>query len=201
MPIRDCVVVAVEGTHASGKTTLVHALTSHLRQHSINAECTGEPARYSPFIEEIVVHNRGGFDLTTELDLFAAQITTQLRASRHHSVLVTDKTIANVVAYARLLLPGTHTAALDAMAGLCRAVAGMYDAVFYCSDTFNPRQAGDRFRDKVADQQNDVDQALRKMCAEVAIPLIDVPPGMDTARRVAWISAKLTEKGLLQTLV
>ena len=30
--IRNC--VAVEGTHASGKTTLVHALTSHLRERS-----------------------------------------------------------------------------------------------------------------------------------------------------------------------
>jgi len=25
MPIRDCVVIAIDGTHASGKTTLLHA--------------------------------------------------------------------------------------------------------------------------------------------------------------------------------
>jgi hypothetical protein len=29
MSVNGCVVVAIEGTHAAGKTTLVHALTAH----------------------------------------------------------------------------------------------------------------------------------------------------------------------------
>lgn len=201
MPIRDCVIIAVEGTHASGKTTLVHALTSHLRAASIHAECTNEPARYSPFMEEIVLHGKGSFDWAAELDVFAAQLTTQLRAARHHTVLITDKTLANVLAYARLLLPGDDEPVLEAMAGMCRAVSGMYDAVFYCSDTFDPRQRGDGFRDKVADRQNDVDESLRTTCAEVGISLIDVPQGLDTAARVAWISWRLAEKKLIDALI
>lgn len=201
MPIRDCVVIAVEGTHAAGKTTLVHALTSHLRERGINAECTGEPARTSPFIEEIVLHNKGVFDLVTELDLFAAQLTAQLRAARNHSVLVTDKTIANVVAYARLLLPAQHTDVLTTMAELCRGVAGLYDVVYYCCDTFDPRQRGDAFRDKVAEQQRDVDAALRKTCAQATMSLTDLPQGMDTLHRVTWISRHLAENGLLTALL
>ena len=39
-----------------------------------------EPARRSPFIEEIAVHNKAAFDLETEVDLFAAQLSAQLRA-------------------------------------------------------------------------------------------------------------------------
>jgi uridine kinase len=29
--VRGCVLAGIEGTHASGKTTLVHALTAHYR--------------------------------------------------------------------------------------------------------------------------------------------------------------------------
>ncbi len=35
--LRDCVVIAVEGTHASGKTTLAHALAAHYRERGIHA--------------------------------------------------------------------------------------------------------------------------------------------------------------------
>jgi len=198
--IRNCVVVAVEGTHASGKTTLVHALTSHLRERSVHTACTGEPARHSPFMEEIVIYGRGEFDLVAEFDLLGAQLTTQLRAARHQQLLVTDKTLANVVAYARLFLREADASAVDAMAGLCRAVAGMYDAVFYTSDVFDPRAGGDTFRARVADRQHEVDHALREACADAGLPLICVPTWLSTAQRVEWISAQLTERQLLPAL-
>ncbi len=57
--LRDCVVIAVEGTHASGKTTLAHALAAHYRERGIHAATVEEPARHSPFVEEIVVHGKG----------------------------------------------------------------------------------------------------------------------------------------------
>jgi thymidylate kinase len=85
MPIRDCAVIAIEGTQAARKTTLVHALTSHYREKAVNAACTGEPARTSPFMEAIVLHGKGGFDLVAELDLFAQQLTVPLRTARNHS--------------------------------------------------------------------------------------------------------------------
>src|SRR5690242_18457176 len=84
MPIRDCKVIAVEGTHASGKTTLMHALTGYYRERGVHATCIDEPARSSPFMEEIVLHGKGEFDLITELDTFAQQLSSQLRAARHH---------------------------------------------------------------------------------------------------------------------
>jgi len=59
MSVRGCVVVAIEGTHASGKTTLVHALTALYRARGVLVDCTGEPARTSPFIEETVIHGKG----------------------------------------------------------------------------------------------------------------------------------------------
>jgi thymidylate kinase len=101
MTIRDCRVAAIDGTHASGKTTLIHALTAHYRRQGVNVVAMGEPARASPFMEEIVIHGRGIFDLAAEVDVFAAHLRYQLRTARNHQLLIADKTIINVLAYAQ----------------------------------------------------------------------------------------------------
>jgi thymidylate kinase len=109
--LRDCIVIAIEGTHASGKTTLTHALAAHYREQGIHVATVEEPARHSPFIEEIVVHGKGQFDLETEVDLFGAMLSAQLRAARQHTMIIADKTIANVMAYAWIVLqtpPGSR---------------------------------------------------------------------------------------------
>jgi thymidylate kinase len=146
--LRDWVVLALEGTHASGKTTLTHALAAYYRERGIHVATVEEPARHSPFIEEIVVHGKGAFDLETEVDLFAAQLPAQLRAARQHTMIIADKTIANVMAYAWLVLqtpPGSREAAVqEAMKAFCEAWAPVYDAVFYCCDRFRAPRPGRR---------------------------------------------------------
>jgi AAA domain len=192
--VRGCLLVGVEGAHAAGKTTVVHALTAHYRQHGVLVDCTGEPARTSPFIEETVIHGKGAFDLACEVDLFAAHLSTTLRAARHHTLLICDKTVVNVLAYARLVLAapaGSHDArVLDAMAGLLRTWAPhTYDAVFYLPDRYD--HPADPMRAKVAHLQAETAQAVRDTCADVGLPLIDVPAGLDTAARVAWIARRV----------
>jgi hypothetical protein len=192
--VRGCVLVGIEGTHAAGKSTLVHALTAHYRKRGVLVDCTGEPARTSPFIEETVIHGKGTFDLVCEVDLFAAQLSATLRASRHHDLLICDKTVVNVLAYARLVLataPGSVDAAvLDAMTTFCRAwVQATYDAVFYLPDHFD--HPTDPLRAKVAHLQAETAEAVRTTCADVGLPLVDVPAGLDTAARVAWIARRV----------
>jgi predicted ATPase len=198
--MRNCTVLAVEGTHASGKTTLTHALAAHYREQGIHVATVEEPARHSPFIEEIVVHGKGHFDLETEADLFAAQLSAQLRAARQHSMIIADKTIANVLAYARIVLPappGSRQAAvLTAMEGFCRAWAPLYDVVFYCCDTYAQEQAGDPYRAKVLDLQSAADRAVRQTCAATGQRIIDIPPGMTTAERVTWVTARAAKLGV-----
>lgn len=125
--------MAIEGTQAAGKTTLVHALTAHLREQGVNAACTGEPARSSPFMEEIVLHGKGNFDLVAEVDLFGQQLSVPLRTARNHQVLITDKTPMNVIALARLVLNGSEpgtSSVLAAAESMCRAWMPLaYDAV------------------------------------------------------------------------
>jgi predicted ATPase len=198
--LRDCVVLAVEGTHASGKTTLTHALAAYYRERGIHVATVEEPARHSPFIEEIVVHDKGAFDLEAEVDLFAAQLSAQLRAARQHTMIIADKTIANVMAYAWLVLqtpPGSREAAvLEAMKAFCEAWAPSYDAVFYCCDRFAQYLAGDPYRSKVLDLQPAADRVVRSVCATVGQRVIDIPPNMTTAERVRWIAARVTKLGI-----
>ena len=202
--LRDCVVLAVEGTHASGKTTLTHALAAHYREQGIHVATVEEPARHSPFIEEIVVHGKGTFDLETEVDLFGAMLTAQLRAARQHTMIIADKTIANVMAYAWIVLqapPGSREAAvLDAMRRFCEAWAGTYDAVFYCVDRFDQHQKGDPYRAKVLDLQTAADRVVRSTCATVGQRVIDIPPNMTTDERVGWIASRVSKLGITRNI-
>ena len=193
MPVRGCTLVAIEGTHASGKTTLTHALVAHYRARGTLVACTAEPARTSPFIEEIVIYGKGNFDLTTEVDLFATQLSTQLRATRHQQLLICDKTIMNVLAYARLVLDPRqgHTAdVLEALTSLCRAWApSAYDAVIYCPDQY--QQPADMFRSKVSHLQDATATAVRQACTDTGITLHELPAGLDLNARVAWVSSRV----------
>ena len=202
--LRDCVMIAIEGTHASGKTTLTHALAAHYREQGIHVATVEEPARHSPFIEEIVVHGKGVFDLETEVDLFGAMLSAQLRTARQHTMIIADKTIANVMAYAWIVLqapPGSREAAvLDAMRLFCQAWAGTYDAVFYCVDRFDQHQKGDPYRAKVLDLQTAADRVVRSTCATVGQRVIDIPPNMTTDERVGWIASRVSKLGITRNI-
>jgi hypothetical protein len=200
VPIRDCTVIAVEGTQAAGKTTLVHALTAYYRERSVNVVSTGEPARTSPFMEAIVLHEQGTFDLVAELDLFARQLTDPLRAARHHQLLITDKTPANVLALARLVLDPAEprtAGVLAAMEALCRAwMPQAYDLVVYCRDRYDQQAGGDRFRTKVLGLQGDAEHAIYQTCKDSGVAIAELPVGLRTAERVQWIAEQVNHRGL-----
>jgi predicted ATPase len=202
MPVRDCTVLAVEGAQAAGKTTLVHALTSHYRERGIHAACTEEAARVSPYMEDIVLHDVGAFDLTAELDLYAAQLSDQLRAARNYALLITDKTVMNVTAYAKLVLDtrdGRTAAVLGALEALSAAWAPVaYDAVIYVSDHFTQSSGGDRYRSKVPGLQTAVGQGVRQACTTAGVHVLDLPVGLDTPARVRWIDGQLRTVGLIR---
>jgi hypothetical protein len=84
-------------------------------------------------------------------------------------MIIADKTIANVLAYAWPVLqtpPGSREAGvLEAMKAFCEAGASTYDAVFYCCDRFGQHQAGDPCPSKVLDLQAAADRVVRSTCA------------------------------------
>ncbi|MFJ9847631.1 hypothetical protein ACIRYZ_45895 [Kitasatospora sp. NPDC101155] len=72
-----------------------------------------------------------------------------------------------------------------------------YDAVVYCRDHYNQRSGGDRYRGKVLDLRDKLDQTLYEVCADSGVKLIELPTELDTPSRVRWIAERVTELGLL----
>jgi nicotinamide riboside kinase len=201
MALRGCTVVAVEGTQTSGKTTLAHALVAHLRERGIHAAYADEPARSSPLVEEVMTGLLTGFDLMCEMDLFAAHITTQIRASRNHSVLVADKTILNAIAYCRHIFG--HSAGhqerlvLDAMASLAYAWAHIYDLIFLCQESFVQRLESPAYKAPIFNFQEPVRGALLDVLNDCGSPLSRVPTGLTTAQRVEFVTGELRARGIV----
>lgn len=162
-----------------------------------------EPARYSPFLEDIVLHNVGTFDLVAELDAFAQQLSVPMRTARHHSLLIADKTPANVIGYARTVLDLTEPgvgAVVAALEGLCRAWMPLaYDVVIFSRDRFDQKSGGDRFREKVLGLRSEVEEAVYKATADSGVRTLELPTGLSTERRVQWIAEQLDGLGIAAT--
>ncbi|HEV2372902.1 MAG TPA: hypothetical protein VGS19_12110 [Streptosporangiaceae bacterium] len=105
-----------------------------------------------------------------------------------------------MAAYAKLLLPPQDSEVVVAMLQLCHATVGIYDAVLYTADHFDPKQLADRLRAKVADQQRAVDTVLHELANEIGLTFIEIPQGLTTAQRVGWSSARLRDIGVLPAL-
>ena len=198
MPIRDCTVIAVEGTHASGKTTLVHALVSYYRERGIHATCVDEPARSSPFMEDIVLRGQGTFDVIAE--------PRHVRCPAHHPAPGgpppqrpgrRPRRRSTSWPTRGRCSPRRTPPSSTRCSRYARATAGLYDAVLYATDTFDPHQPGDALRAKVAGQQAGIDAALRETAAQAGITLTDIPRGLATPDRVRWVSEYLAESGVL----
>jgi predicted ATPase len=202
MVLRNAKLVAFDGTHASGKTTLIYAVAALLRRWGVHVTTLGEPARASPFVDDVVIHNAGDFDMSLELDIFAAHITNALRAARLHDVVLADKTPTNVLAYCKMLIhiePGTWDAEMaGAMDGFCRAWGTAYDAVFFCQDHYLAEQRGDKYRSRVADLQVQADGLLRAEYARLGQPIIEVPRALDIGERARWVAVRMKKLGLIE---
>jgi predicted ATPase len=202
MALRHAKLVAFDGTHASGKTTLIYAVAALLRRQGVHVTTLGEPARTSPLVDDVVIHKAADFDMTLELDIFAAHITNSVRAVRSHEVVLCDKTPTNVLAYCKMLLhiePDTWDAAMaDAMDGFCRAWGQVYDAVFFCQDHYATAQKSDKYRARVADLQVQADGLVRAEYQRLGQSVIEIPRGLDIDERGRWVVAQIKDRDLIE---
>jgi hypothetical protein len=202
MALRNAKLVAFDGTHASGKSALIYTVAALLRRQGVHVTTLGEPARASPFVDDVVIHNVGDFDMPLGLDIFVAHITNTLRAVRSCDVVLADKTPTNVLAYCKMLIriePGTWDAEMaGAMDRFCRAWGKAYDAVFFCQDHYLAEQDGDKYRARVADLQARADCLLRAEYARLGRSNIEIPRALDVDECARWVVVQMRKLDLIE---
>jgi predicted ATPase len=187
--IRNCRIIAVEGTHGSGKTTLVHGVVARLKAKSVAAAGCIDSARLNPFIEAARIHGRAEIDVFAELSLFGELLSEDARLARFNDVLVMDKSVANILGYARHFLGDTpfEERVLQGMAALAGAYAEVYDRVFFLNDYYNLDSTEDRFRPKEQSFQRSAAEGIRRACLEMGLTPIDIPPGLSREDKEGFV--------------
>lgn len=188
--IRDIPLIAFDGTLSSGKTTLIYAVASELKANGMNCVVLSEPARESPLMEDIVLHNNGTFDLPLETDLFALHMIQCVRATRVGRLIIADRTPVSTMAYTRLLIHPSNEMEQDwflSMEQFALHWSRLYDIVFYCCDHFNIDLEQDPTRSKYVSMQQQVDDMTRKEYLKSGIELIDIPAGLTLDERKRFV--------------
>lgn len=188
--IRECRIIAIEGSHGSGKSTLVHALCATLKAEGHVVGSQLETARENPIIEATRIHGRGEVDVFGQLSLFGTKLTQEALQARYNEMLITDKTVMNVLGYARLLIADATAVErdlLDAVASLCRAYAACYDVVFYSQDLYDTTLTADPFRPSDREFQAAADRSIRTALDAVSCQPVEIPLGLSLAQRVEFV--------------
>lgn len=195
MPIEQCRIIGIEGSHGTGKSTLALAVAAECKRRHIHAACLTERARHSPFVEDAVIHKTGKITVHGELHLLASQIEHEHREARYHQVLVCDKTVANVLGYSRLLLDGASSNAtgklIRALQPFLAEYVKLYESVFFCNDLYDLTTTEDPFRPRDPLFQQEASGAIRQACADLALPLVDIPTGLSHDERVAFVIQRI----------
>ena len=184
--------VAIEGAHGAGKTTLVLAVTACLKTRSVNAIALPEVTRSSPFVEEAAIFGGRPYSLSSQLQLFGSQIAQENLLARHHEVVVADRSVYNPVAYGRFLLKTAKDhEVLDAMEELGRAYAAMYDGIFYLDANWLGSGTRDAYRPQDAEFRELANASLIATLRRSRVKLFEVPSGLDLESMTKWVVARI----------
>lgn len=133
-------VVAVEGPHGSGKTTLVGEVRSALALRGTLATVVPEQARISEFFDPARLEDGGIIDHRAELHLLGLQVAAEQEASLVGSVLLCDRTILNAISYWRARLSPVGQTIEDVYLGAQRFAQiyakHAYDRVYFLTDNY-----------------------------------------------------------------
>jgi predicted ATPase len=192
LSIGKCTLVAVEGAHGAGKTTLVLAVTASLKWRGVNAIALAEVTRSSPFVEETAIFGGRPYSISSQLQLFGTQLAKEQLLARHHEVVVCDRSILNPIAYGRLLLSDPRSKdVLAALEIFARAYAGTYDAIFFVRDNRLLLGSRDPYRPTDEDFRRRADDSLQREIADSGVVSFDVPEGLELPERTSWVISRI----------
>lgn len=191
----DCMIkgktlIAFDGTHASGKTTLKYLMAAKLKEIGINCVVLPEPARNSVLVDDVVLRNKGDFDIPLEIDLIVNHISLCIRGARDGDIILSDRTPVNVLAYTKLLVDSSdemENGLLERCESLVEKWVEFYDLVFYCQDFYQADISKDNLRSKVVGIQSDVDSETRNQYDRFGCNLQFIPKGLSSEEKANFV--------------
>jgi len=192
--IRNKLLIAFDGTNAAGKTTLIHAVASRVKEQGINCEVLIEPARNSPTADAILLYGQGSFDMPAQLELFAMHIVQCVRATKDGSLIISDRTPISTMAYNDMLIanPTKHEQDLINVAEAFTNVwTGYYDIIFYCQDYFASTQDDDKIRRGDDEFQRTLDTKTKQLYEKAGANVVYIPKGLSLDERAAFVIGEL----------
>lgn len=202
--IKDCFLIAFDGSHASGKTTLKYSVAAKLKELGLECVVMYEPARNNPLVDDVVLRDRENFDIPLEVDLLMNHISSCIRGTRNGNIILSDRTPANVIAYTNLLVKSKDDKELDfwnKCNELVESWIKFYDLIFYCQDFYSENENQDKMRSKVLGMQQSVDLETRKQYEKFNCNLQYIPRGLTLDKKADWVINKIQSKFDLKRII
>ena len=175
---------------ASGKTTLKYLIAAKLKEIGINCVVLPEPARNSVLVDDVVLRNKGNFDIPLEVDLIMNHISLCIRGARDGDIILSDRTPVNVLAYTKLLVDSSdemESGLLERCESLVEKWIEFYDLVFYCQDFYQADISKDNLRSKVVGIQSDVDSETRNQYDRFGCNLQFISKGLSSEEKANFV--------------
>lgn len=191
--------IAVEGTHCTGKSTFATALAAALLDLGWRVGLVGEVVRENL---AIVDHVRSAttFTLESQIQLAAHHLHAEATSAVGHEIVVTDRSVLNVLGYLDAQDMTGHDPDAADLAHTFRAfvthATRRYQAIFFLHDHF-PIDRSDPLRSGTHRWQTQVHTGLEAALGGARCPVHHVPTGLTTTDRVAFAITTLREKGHL----
>lgn len=195
--IKEKVLIAIDGTHASGKTTLLYYIASKLKEWGINCIVLQEPARNSPLLDDVILRDVGNFDVLIEADLIMNHISQCIRGTRDGGIILSDRTPISVLAYKKLFVDASDE--VESLFGekcetLVEQWMDFYDLVFYCQDHYQIDVDKDKRRRKALSNQNEADFETQRQYKRCHCNLQYIPPNLSLEKKGDYVLKILKAK-------
>lgn len=161
----DGKIIAISGSHGTGKTTAAYALAAELKRSQageVGVVC--EVARRCPLPVYRIGHN--ATTRQAQLWVFVEQVRAEIEAVQRYEWVVSDRTIVDSIAYSSVA--GFHDLAFGQLS-LARHHVSIYERVIFHGAADNPYCTDDGFRDQDLTLRCEVERRLLELYAELGV--------------------------------
>ena len=182
------VVVAISGSHGSGKSTLCHEVVAELKKRGHRAGMVTESARSSHYLIA------GCKSPEMHMEVLCQHVLNEVRAARMYSPVVCDRSVFDCLAYARLRFPlefeRRDNFFLNTIENFAHDYWQNYSLVLVTAGSFgNPEHDAIRATERV--QVEEFDRELRRLLNKFSVPYVELPPESRVSAAMAIIEPLL----------